>query len=256
MISTKIRTALLVEPGHSVFSSVQLTTGELKKILHAHPQASLDIEFTLYLDPVTTADGRIANRLTNIKPIKVLIKRPCIELTGKYLRNRFESITKGQSGQKIKTAHLFTGLLMEQQEMASGKVLYRCLYADWMPTMLRSTLIHQSGLLRNPSDKDWMVKVHTMADMLYFPLDRELTSAISENLNNSKWPVRIMTLYLLAKSPGSQFDQVLDWAAKYDSNEHVRNMVNALIAAKARGPKPAEPELPGEPAVQLPIRQQ
>jgi len=34
----------------------------LRRLLIDHPQASLDIEFTLYVDPVTEADGQIINR--------------------------------------------------------------------------------------------------------------------------------------------------------------------------------------------------
>ncbi len=236
LVSTRMRTALLVEPGGSIVSTLQLVTGELRDILLAHPQASLDIEFTLYIDPVITAEGKITNRLTQIKPVKAFVHRPGIELTGKYLRSRFASIAKGKPGQKIRTAQLFIGLLMEQQALANRKPMYRYLYADWMPTMLMSALIHESGLLRNPADDEWVVKVHTMADMLSLPLDQELTRAVADNLNNPKWPVRMMALYLLAKTPGNKFNGVLDWAAKYDSNQFVRDMAIALGAAEVKGP--------------------
>jgi len=238
LVSTKMRTALLVEPGGSIVSTLQLVTGELRDILFGYPQASLDIEFTLYIDPVTTADGKISNRLTQIKPVKVFVQRPGVELTSKYLRSRFTSIVKGKAGQKIKTAQLFIGLLMEQQALSNRKPIYRYLYADWMPTMLRSALIHESGLLRNPADDEWVVKVHTMVDMVSLSLDREMTRAVADNMNNPKWPVRMMALYLLAKTPGDEFNKVLDWAAKYDSSEFVRDMAIALGAAEAKDTRP------------------
>ncbi len=240
LISTRISTALVVEPGGSVITTLQLLTGELRDILLAHPQASLDIEFTLYIDPVTTKEGKITNRLTQIKPVKLFVQRPGIELTSKYLRSRFDSVVKGKTGQKIQTSQLFIGLLMEQQKLANRKKpLYRYLYADWMPTMLRSTLIHESGLLRNPADDEWTVKVHTMADILPLSLDPEMTRAVSENLNNPEWPVRMMALYLLAKTPGNKFSKVLDWAAKYDSNRFVRDMAIAL-GARGTGSQPVK----------------
>ncbi|MHC4752057.1 MAG: tetratricopeptide repeat protein [Planctomycetota bacterium] len=231
LVSTKIRTTFLVEPGRSVLIPLRLLTGELKKTLLTYPQASLDIEFTLYLDPVITNKGMIANRLTYLEPIRVSIKRPGIELTTKYLKNRFNSISKGQLGQKIQTAQLFTGLLMEQHAMSDRIPPYRFMYADWMAPLLRSALLHESGLLRNRADSEWVVKVHTMADMLSLPLDHELISAVAENLNNTKWPVRIMAVYLLTKSPDSKFDKVLDWTAKNDPSKPVREM--AIVLGRA-----------------------
>jgi len=224
LVSTKIRTALLIEPGRSILIPLRLITGELRKMLLTYPQASLDIEFTLYLDPVTTDEGKIANRLTHIKPTRVRIKRPGIELTGKYIRSQFDLISKGNVGQKIKTAQLFTGLLREQQVMLN-KPLYRFLYADWMEPLLRSAL---SELLRNPANDQWIVKVNTMAEMLSLPLDYEMISAVAKNLNNNNWPVRMMAVYLLSKTADPSFDKVLDWTAKNDSSKPVRDMAIAL----------------------------
>lgn len=228
LVFTKIRTAFLVEPGRSILIPLRLFTGELRKTLLTYPQASLDIEFTLYLDPIITNTGLIANRLTHIEPAKVRIKRPGIELTTKYLRNRFNAISTDNIGQKIETAQLFTGLLREQFEMSNRKPIYRLMYADWVPPLLRSALLHESGLLRKSGENEWIVKVHTMADMLSLPLDHELVSAVAENLNNTKWPVRMMAIYLLTKMPDSNFDKVLDWTAKHDPNKSVRDMALVL----------------------------
>jgi len=225
LVSTKIRTALLIEPGRSILIPVRLITGELRKTLLTYPQASLDIEFTLYLDPVTTNEGKITNRLTYIEPTRVRIKRPGIELTGNYIRSRLDLISKGSVGQKIKTAQLFTGLLKEQNEMLKRKPLYRYMYADWMEPLLSSAL---SRLLQNTANGQWGVKVHTMAELLSLPLDYELISAVAKNLDDTNWPVRMMAVYLLSKSDDSSFDKVLDWTAKNDSSELVRDMAIAL----------------------------
>jgi tetratricopeptide (TPR) repeat protein len=255
LVSTKIRTTFLVEPGRSLLIPVQLVTGELNRLLFAHPQASLDIVFNLYIDPVVTGDGKVANRLVNIAPAKLSVKRPAVDITGKYLRTRFNSISTGQPGQKIKTAQLFVGLLMEQQIMSGRKPLYKFLYADWMPAMLKSALTHESGLLRNRADSEWEVKVNTMADMLYLSLDQDLASAVAENINSPSWPVRIQAIYLLGKNPENKFRRVLDWSAKYDSNALVRNMAVALGGVAVRQPEqptlssggPAAEESPTEP---------
>lgn len=226
LVFTKIRTAFLIEPGRSILVPLRLYTGELRKTLLTYPQASLDIEFTLYLDPVTTDLGEITNRLTQIEPITVRIKRPGEELTKKYLISRFNSISEGQVGQKIQTAQLFIGLLMEQHAMANRKPPYRIVYADW--NVLRSALTHESGLLRNPAEREWVVKVHAMAEMPSLPLDYQLISAVAENLNHDKWPVRMMAIYLLSKNPGRKFNKVLERFAQYDSSKLVRDMAIIL----------------------------
>ena len=234
LVLMTVRTDYLIQPGKSILIPVNLVTGELRKTLMTHPQASVDIEFTLYLDPVLNAQGRPANRLSNLQPITARVERPGIELSGTYLRNRFNLISKGQVGQKVKTAQLFVGLLAEQYAMSGRKSPYKFMYADWMPTMFRNALVHESGLLRNPTDGLWLVKVHTMTYMTILPLDHELITAVAENLNSSRWPVRMMAIYLLAKSQARQFEKVLDWAAQYDPHPLVREMAAALAATKLK----------------------
>ena len=232
LVSKRIRTNYLVGPDQSVLVPIRLVTGELAKVLDRHPQASLDMAFTLYLDPVVSGRGAVTNRLVDLSPARISVERPGIELTGKYLRNRFNQISRGQPGQKIKTAQLFIGLLMEQHAMSNRTPPYRFMYADWMPTMFRNALLHESGLLRKHAHAAWTIKTHTMAEMLYLPLhgDYELVAAVAESLNNSNWPVRMMALYLLAKTQKEKFDKVRDSSAKYDPSGFVRDMAVALGA--------------------------
>lgn len=246
LVSTRIRPASPVESGNSIFIPLHLLTAELKQLLLTHPQASVDIEFTLYLDPVTDDQGRITNRLRDLEPAKVAVERPGIELTGRYLRNRLSSLTEGRQGQKIRAAQLFTGLLAEQNAMANREPLYKFMYADWMPALLKSALVH------NLTSDDWVVKAHTMAYMTSLPLDFELINALSENLNDTHWPTRLMAIYLLAKNQNGKFTKVLDWTAKYDSNKLVRDMAIALGGAVPE-PEPQEPaEQPTQETPQQP----
>jgi len=241
LISTKVRTDFFVAPEESILIPVKLVSGKLRRILLTYPQASLDIEFTLYIDPVVTPEGAVTNKIARMKPTKLLVSRPGIELTSKYLRNRFNLISQGHQGQKIRTAQLFIGLLMEQYAMSGRKPPYKFVYADWMPTMFRNALVHESGLLRNPENGEWVVKVHTMAEMIYLPMDHELVAAVSENLNNSNWPVRLMSVYLLAKTQKGRFDNVLKWAARYDTNEFVREMATYLTTPNLATIQPKNP---------------
>jgi hypothetical protein len=106
--------------------------------------------------------------------------------------------------------------------------LYRFSYADWMKPLLRNALLEEKGLLRGSKNDLWTVKVNTMAEMLLLPMDYELTNAVAMNLNSPNWTVRLMALYLLSKTNDRNFEKVLEWTAKNDSNKHVRDMAIAL----------------------------
>ena len=233
LVFTRNRTTFLVAPGRNVLIPVTLMTGELKDMLFRHPQASVDIELTLYLDPVVTESGTIANRLTYVEPARTRIRRPGLRLTDRYLPERSKAITTAGTPEKIQTARLFTGLLKEQQDYRNGKPPYRLMYADWVTPMLRDALLNESGLLRNPAENAWIVKVHTMAEMLSLKLDFELTGTVAENLNDAKWPVRMMAVYLLARSPESRFGIVLDSIGKNDLSRLVRDMASVLSKTPA-----------------------
>jgi len=110
-----------------------------------------------------------------------------------------------------------------------------------MPTLLKS------AVLQGLADKDWVVKVHTMAAVLSLPMDYQLINAVSENLNDTHWPVRLMSLYLLSKVQNGNFKKVLDWAAKYDSYPLVKDMAVALGAVR---PQPQKQQL--APAGKMP----
>jgi tetratricopeptide (TPR) repeat protein len=241
LVNTKIQPSLPIGPGQSFIVPLRIFTGELRLLLLAHPQASVNMEFTLYLDPVTAADGRTANRLDSIKPVKVTITRSGLELAAKYLQNRVNLFSKGQQGQKIQTAQLFAGLLMEQNAMANREPLYKFVYAKWMPELLKSSLSH--GL----ADDDWVVRVYTMAAIAPLPLEYEFVNAASKNLNDVYWPSRLMAVSLLAKPAGSGFNRVLNWTAQYDSSSLVRDMAVALGAVP---PKPTQqPVEPNKPPI-------
>jgi len=228
LLSETVRKDLVVEPGKSFLHEVKLSTGELGDLLATYPQASLDIQFTLYLDPVVGAAGVVTNRLIDLKPVTISINRPAVDITASYVRNRYQAIASGQEGQKIQTARLFTGLLREQRAMAEHGTLYPYQYADWLPELLRSSLVNASGLLLSQGRDDWAVMVNTMADMLPMEIDQDLATAVAKNLNHPRWPVRLMATYLLARRSTGNFNAVLDWVAKQDDHELVRSIAMSL----------------------------
>ena len=224
LVSTTTRPALPIEPGHSVIVPVRLYSDPLKQLLLSHPQASLNIRFTAYLDPVATADGNMVSAIPGIMPATVEIEYMRVEITQSYLQNRFNSLTQGKQGPKIRAAQLFAGLLMESRETANHEQSYKFASTGQMNSML------ESALVQSLTDSDWVVRTHNIAAIAELPLDYELTSAVAQGLNDQHWPARMMAVWLLAQKQGYNFTKVLDHTAQYDKSEFVRNMAVALGA--------------------------
>jgi len=240
LVTLKTTPSQIIEPGKSLVVNVNLVSGELKKIMMVHPQASLDITFTVYIDPVVSEKGLVANRLPDVKPAENTVKRSAVKLTPKFLQNRFNSLAKGKQGQKIKICRLFAGLLMEQQAMANRTPMYKYMYGEWMPKML------ESAIISNLTSDDWVVRTNALASISELNLDYHLMEAVSENLNETHWPARMMALMILKKTSGEKFIQVLDWTANHDPNPMVREMAIALGATPPQKPE-AEENVAEEP---------
>jgi hypothetical protein len=245
LITTTVRPASPIEPGRSVVVPVRVCTGQLRQLLIGHPQASLNLQFTAYLDPVKTAEGDVISSIPGIRPSTVQIERPRVEITTDFLQNRLNLMSKGKQGPKIKAAQLFAGLLMENRETASNPLPYKLVSGEWMPPLLKSALVQ--GL----TDSDWVISVHAMAAIADLPLDYDLINAAAQGLNSRYWPARMTAVWLLAQKQGYNFSKVLDHTARYDNNFSVRDMAAAL-GANAAGPKKSmlelnfdEPNTPG-----------
>ncbi|MHC5061599.1 MAG: hypothetical protein ACYTFK_11020 [Planctomycetota bacterium] len=241
LITKKVRPSQAIEPRYYAAIPLDLMTGELRKLLLTHPQASVEIEFTVYLDPVTGKDGRVRNAINRLEPVKAVAKRPGVIITRNYLMQRLDVLAKGQVGQKLRAAELFAGLLMEQRAMAKSSFSYRLTYVE--------EALLSDAVRKCLADEDWKVKLQTMAALEPFPgtLDYDLTRIVSENLNDSHWPTRMMALFLLSSFQGDSFKPVLDWTAKYDRSIAVRNMAINLggqIPQQATQPPPLTPKDP------------
>ena len=218
LISRRVTPSYPVQPGEYVSIPLDLKTGELLRLLPAFPQASLEIEFKVYLDPTLDADGNVSNTLDDIPLVWTVIKRPRVELNRQFLMQRLDALSRGQEGQKIRAAKLFTGLLIEQDFMEKTRPLYRYIRVE------RPILV--DAVKRSVVDKNWKVRVQAIKTLAMWPdrLDYQVTSVVSSSLNDTNWPVRMMALYILSKSQGEEFQLVLDWSAKYDSQQLVRDM--------------------------------
>jgi len=229
-----------IDPGRSILIPVRLYSGPLKGLLLGHPQASLNVQFTAYLEPIITNQGNVASSIPGIEPATAKFERPRVEITTEFLQNRFNSISRGRQGPKIQAARLFAGLLMENREMAENKLPYKATTAEWMAPMFKS------ALTQTLADNDWTVRVHSITAIVELPFDYEFTNALSKDLNDQHWPVRMMAVSLLAQKQGYNFAKVLDYTAQYDNSISVRNM--AMVFG---GVAPETDQTPEEPFYKL-----
>ncbi|HEG44679.1 MAG TPA: hypothetical protein ENH94_11595 [Phycisphaerales bacterium] len=224
LIRQRVRLSEPVRPGYFASIPLDLMTGPLLKILRSYPQASLEIEFTVYLDPIADDIGVVKSSLPNFGPLKAVARRKGEVVTQRNLIQRLDILSTGKNGQKVRMSTFFAGLLMEYYAMNGSDPLYR--HVSIEPSLLKSAI--RKGL----EDGSWEVRAHTMWEMVQFPvpLEYDLTKAVSENLNHKQWPVRMMALYLLNKSYGDSFKRVLDRTVMYDKHQMVRNMAVSLGA--------------------------
>jgi hypothetical protein len=215
-----VRPSYEIKHGDALFIPLQLETGKLKRIMDSHPQADLNLEITAYVDPQADANGQVRN-FYGIKPAKEILKLRKLELNTKYLQQRLEAIKRGHQGQKIKSAQLFAGLLAEEQSFSGTGPKYKFIYAE--PELL------SSALARCMSEDDWVLKVQTMASLLKLKLDYRLTEAVSSELRNRFWPVRLMALFILTQNQGKDFLPVLKWTANNDNSQVVKDMAAAMM---------------------------
>jgi tetratricopeptide (TPR) repeat protein len=224
----QIRPSEPIKPNSSLAIPLSLTHGKFKKLLEQTPQASLDITFTVYLDPVIKPDGSIENRIANIKPLSITVKRPPIKITRGYLQNKFNVLSKGDVGPKLKSFQLFSGLLLEEQMMANRDPLYKFVYSESMPALFKSAV--NMGL----NEKDWAIKTQAMYYAMNLPTDYQMIQAISNSLEDSNWPARLMALYILSNSQGKDIQKLLNWKAEYDQSYFVREMAVSLGGLKPK----------------------
>lgn len=237
LVERTIRPGKVIAPDQHAAVSLRLITGRLRELLWSHPQASVQIEFTAYLDPVADAAGRVYGDIPGVEPVRLTVTRRGVDLTQSLLVQRLDALSQGMEGQKTRAAELFAGLLTEQKLLAAGGAPYRYRVVD------RAVLV--DALRRGLNDASWKVRLHVLSSLWSVgdPLDYDLTLAVSRNLHHDQWPVRLGTLVLLERSQGAGFAKVLDWTAQYDAHAVVRAMA---VAMGGQAPEPTEPEAPAD----------
>ena len=158
LISRRVRPAKAIGPGQHVSIPLELITGPLRQLLFTYPQASFEIEFTVYLDPVVDSEGKVKNALWDLKPPQTAVKRTGLSLSRQYLMQRLAALAGGREGQKIQAAKLFLGLLAENTAMEKNGPLYRHMQVD--------RLILTDAVKRALVDENWKVRAQTISTIL------------------------------------------------------------------------------------------
>ncbi|HDS84201.1 MAG TPA: hypothetical protein ENN97_03280 [Phycisphaerales bacterium] len=231
VLTMRFRPNRPIQPNEHIFIPLDLRTGKLRRLLATYPQATLELEFSVYLDPVLHEDGTVSNALRDVSPVRATLRRRGVNLTRDFMMQRLDALAKGQEGQKILAARLFAGLLAEQEAFRRGQ-------ADYGYTRVEPSLLVDS-VRRVLTDENWPLRVHIMEEIshLEFSSDFALIQTLSANLDHNRWPVRFMTLYLLSRIQGDAFQPVLDWKAQYDPHPLTRRLAVAL-----GGKEPPQPQ--------------
>ncbi|MCF7975059.1 MAG: hypothetical protein K9N55_14685 [Phycisphaerae bacterium] len=227
LVLERLFTRKLILPGKSAAASVRLDRGRLRQILETHPQAVLDIDFTLRVN-MDQKEGSGASVFT-IKPMTVSVHRPGVVVTARGLNNQYSAIVMSDASTKVKTGKLFLGLLREQAVMAEQGPLYHFRYADWMPGRLTSAFSSESGLLLLDTYSEWEAKTELIVNMLGMKLDGAISTAVARHLRNPAWPARMAALSVLSLTHGASFSEVLTWSKTYDIHPLVRRLAEALL---------------------------
>lgn len=222
LLSKRIRPSGVIKPGDYILVPFELMTGQLKDILIRHPQANVEIEFTVHLDPVMNDDGVIISRTGFFEPVKKSVKRRAVNVSRDAMIAQLRYLSSGQMKQRIRSIQLFTGLLMEYYQSQDTGLPYETSKVE-LP-ILTSTI--RKGL----NDEDWTVKIQTMAALMPMRHNMEFSfiNSISECLYDDQWPSRLMASYLLGSTQGAEFKPVLDSRAESDPEEIVRQFAQAM----------------------------
>lgn len=227
LVQEKLFSRNLVPPGKMVKATVRLDRGRLKRILESHPQAVLDIDFTLHLNDFDTETDDTPR--LSIDPVKMTVHRPGVVITTRGLNNQYNAIVMSDASAKVATGKLFLGLLREQAVMAEQGPLYHFRYADWMPGRLTSAFSSESGLLLLDTFDQWETKTELMVNMLGMEFNGGISTAVARHLRNPAWPVRMAAISVLASSHGDGLQDVLEWAKQYDRHPLVKRLADSIM---------------------------
>ncbi len=210
---------------------LDLSQSALGQWLSQRPQADVEVHLTITLDPVEDKDS-VRCRLSGLKPITLSVQRPKVNINPQWLQNQYNDIAAGTPERKIEIAKWFSGLLKEIQIVQMlGQAPYPLKAADWLAPNLETGLAGEKNLLLDPGRTAWPVRVCSMACLQGLSLDAQLSGALSKNLRHPYWPVRFMAIYILSRSYGKGFNQVLQWTATYDKHARVRTLAELLQAS-------------------------
>ena len=223
LVELKMRPSQPIETGRGISYTVDLLRGKLKRILNGHPQANLQIDFTVYVDPVVTNDGTVRNAIGFIKPETSTVTRQKVNVLRESLISQLNYISSGQIKQRIKGINLFAGFLTEYYESQQPAGLSYPAIPIELPLL-------NSALRKGLNDEDWTVRFHTLIALIETnqPLEFSFVRRISELLSSDYWPERLMALHLLSSTQGDGFAQVIDWVMQNDSEKVVRDYAEIL----------------------------
>ncbi|MFI4910530.1 MAG: hypothetical protein ACIAQZ_02555 [Sedimentisphaeraceae bacterium JB056] len=205
-----------IKPDGTLCIPINLNTEatRLSKILRDFPQANLNLTFQAYFDPETDYQGQISSKI----PMALTSgKRVGVILTKNLIEKKIENLRTGQSGQKLNTIKLISGLIAEQKAAEKYGVLYRhkAIPVEMLEEAFKITF----------EEDNWQVKFLMLDVLRNAGTAFDANARYSAALQDPKWPIRLISLYSLSKLPqGDDFNNVLNWMYQSDEEELVRKL--------------------------------
>ncbi len=195
----------------------------LKSILEDFPQANLDLTFQAYFDPEKDDEGQLVSKI----PMAVTTgRRLGVIMNDNLLEKKLENLRSGQAGQKLNTIELLYGLVAERNAADKYGVMYR-------HKAISQDILEEAFDITLNNEENWQVRL-MMLNVLRKAGDRfEASDRFSEELQNPRWPVRLLSLYGLTRLSESydaeseevdEFQKVLNWVYQADEQPLVRHL--------------------------------
>lgn len=212
-----------IQPGQYASLDVNLMTGKLREVLLTFPQADVEVEFTMWLDPIQVPEGGWQNRLKGLSPVRQVISRKGIVIDSEFLIQRLDILSNGSEGQKARVATLFAGLLAEQAAARRQGLPYAYIRVE--PKVMADAL---KRLLK---DENWKIQLQTLAAIAQVSIsaDSNLLQTVSSLLSSEQWPVRLGAMLVMSRFESQNFEAVLEWQAKNDLSPINQQMAKALM---------------------------
>lgn len=205
----------VLNAGEHVEVEQTLDVGPLARVAAMMPQRSLEVAFTVVLDP-EQPQGRRKSRLGDELVVSARLHRQKVAYTPAVIRPLENAGRSGTPPRRIEALRTMAALLAERLAAMRGQFDYEPVRIDkkGLEAVLRQSL----------GDPDPMVRACALDSLVMLPLDEDRVQAAAPLLSDSHWLVRLVAVDTLAVRQGPVFRPVAERLAESDPDPLVREL--------------------------------